>query len=413
VETSLGLKDWPLRLLRLRFPSCTRRPSRLLCVPPVHPYNRPPPGKSCFGRGPSRTRPTFRAAQVGRIGPASENDSFWDTLFAISGKTESPGGRSGEQKARGRFHTSERRRRCAAISRLAAPERDVLIDARRPSEGRLEPLWGTACVFEALRHRRPTGLCFSAGAMAQTDAGVPSEPREHEDHLKGDKEEESRSLREDRKEAGRRRRGRFVRQQSETPRPYTGNDDGDPHSSRTRRPRRRSRKAAERRCPRPRTPTGSSVRPLCAQEGDGCGDYVQLKMIASKIVPGRLRSGTSPRRSQRGSARVLHPRLGHAGNGPSSVGSAEQPSSSAWRRRRSRVFPRPTNVTIKPRARRRRHPRRADQAIRGSRWDQRRLVGNTGVQRGGHCPDVGGRLQGAADGEHRPPTTTRPPFRPP
>src|SRR5882762_8509325 len=203
-----------------------------------------------------------------------------------------------------------------------------------------------------------TGLCFCAGAMAQTDAGVPSE---------------------------------------------SGASTKTTAKSSKRKKASKSSKSSKKTAKRSRKKKGgsSSRKPLnvaahvtdadgvfgpvlyVRKKGMGAGDYVLLKMIPSKIVPGDYAVDVPAALTNVEALEYYIEAWDMAGNGPSSVGSAEQPLFVSVEEEKKVAFPSaPTNVTIKPKGAPPAITHAAlTQAIRGKPVEiNARLVGNTGVQ---------------------------------
>jgi len=231
-----------------------------------------------------------------------------------------------------------------------------------------------------------TGLCFSAGAMAQTDAGVPSEPAAStKTTSKATKKKKSKSSKKTaRKSRKKKKKGASSASKAQTPEPYTGTDDGEPpqfaHQAPAPGVRGKPLNVAAH-----ATDANGVFGPVLyvRKKGMGAGDYVQLKMIASKIVPGDYAVDVPAALTNVEALEYYIEAWDMAGNGPSSVGSAEQPLSVSVEEEKKVAFPSaPTNVTIKPKGAPPAITHAAlTQAIRGKPVEiNARLVGNTGVQ---------------------------------
>jgi hypothetical protein len=230
-----------------------------------------------------------------------------------------------------------------------------------------------------------TGLCFSAGAMAQTDAGVPSEPAAStKTTSKATKKKKSKSSKKTARKSRKKKKGASSASKAQTPEPYTGTDDGEPpqfaHQAPAPGVRGKPLNVAAH-----ATDANGVFGPVLyvRKKGMGAGDYVQLKMIASKIVPGDYAVDVPAALTNVEALEYYIEAWDMAGNGPSSVGSAEQPLFVSVEEEKKVAFPSaPTNVTIKPKGAPPAITHAAlTQAIRGKPVEiNARLVGNTGVQ---------------------------------
>src|SRR5467141_3563813 len=230
-----------------------------------------------------------------------------------------------------------------------------------------------------------TGLCFSAGAMAQTDAGVPSEPAAStKTTSKATKKKKSKSSKTARKSRKKKKKGASSASKAQTPEPYTGTDDGEPpqfaHQAPAPGVRGKPLNVAAH-----ATDANGVFGPVLyvRKKGMGSGDYVQLKMIASKIVPGDYAVDVPAALTNVEALEYYIEAWDMAGNGPSSVGSAEQPLFVSVEEEKKVAFPSaPTNVTIKPKGAPPAITHAAlSQALRGKPVEiNARLVGDTGVQ---------------------------------
>src|SRR3982074_3211103 len=73
-----------------------------------------------------------------------------------------------------------------------------------------------------------TGICFSAGAMAQTDAGVPSEPAAStKSTTKSPRKKKTKSSKKTARKS-RKKRAPSPASKAQAAEPYTGTDDGEP-----------------------------------------------------------------------------------------------------------------------------------------------------------------------------------------
>src|SRR3954470_3703219 len=119
------------------------------------------------------------------------------------------------------------------------------------------------------------------------------------------------------------------------------------------------------------------------KKGMGANDYVPIKMVPSKIVPGDYAVEVPAALTNVEAVEYYFEAWDMAGNGPARVGSAEAPLSVAVEEEKKIVAPTaPTNVTIKPRG----NPpaithAAVTQALKGKPVEiNARLVGDSGVQ---------------------------------
>ena len=230
-----------------------------------------------------------------------------------------------------------------------------------------------------------TGLCFSAGAMAQTDAGAPSEPAAStKTTAKSTRKKKSKSSKTKTARKSRKKKGASSASKSQVAEPYTGTDDGEPpqlaHQAPAAGVRGKPLNVAAH-----ATDANGVFGPVLyvRKKGMGPGDYVQLKMIASKIVPGEYAVDVPAALTNVEAFEYYIEAWDMAGNGPSRVGSAEQPLLISVEEEKRVAFPSaPTNVTIKPKGAPPAITHAAlTQALRGKPVEiNARLVGDTGVQ---------------------------------
>src|SRR5882672_6552858 len=233
-----------------------------------------------------------------------------------------------------------------------------------------------------------TGLCFCAGAMAQTDAGVPSESgASTKTTAKSSKRKKaSKSSKSSKKTAkrSRKKKGGSSSRKALAVEPYSGTDDGEA-------PRLAHQAPAPGVRGKPLnvaahvTDADGVFGPVLyvRKKGMGAGDYVLLKMIPSKIVPGDYAVDVPAALTNVEALEYYIEAWDMAGNGPSRAGSAEQPLFVAVEEEKKVAFPSaPTNVTIKPKGAPPAITHAAlTQAIRGKPVEiNARLVGDTGVQ---------------------------------
>ncbi|HEY4771150.1 MAG TPA: hypothetical protein VIH51_11015, partial [Myxococcales bacterium] len=229
-----------------------------------------------------------------------------------------------------------------------------------------------------------TGLCFSAGAMAQTDAGAPSEPAaSKKTTAKSPRKKKTKSSKKTARKS-RKKKGASSASKALAAEPYSGTDDGEPPQLAHQAPApgirgQRLNVAAH------ATDANGVFGPVLyvRKKGMGSGDYVQLKMIASKIVPGDYAVDVPAALTNVEALEYYIEAWDMAGNGPSSVGSAEQPLFVSVEEEKKVAFPSaPTNVTIKPKGAPPAITHAAlTQALRGKPVEiNARLVGDTGVQ---------------------------------
>jgi len=233
-----------------------------------------------------------------------------------------------------------------------------------------------------------TGLCFCAGAMAQTDAGVPSESgASTKTTAKSSKRKKaSKSSKSSKKTAkrSRKKKGGSSSRKALAVEPYSGTDDGEA-------PRLAHQAPAPGVRGKPLnvaahvTDADGVFGPVLyvRKKGMGAGDYVLLKMIPSKIVPGDYAVDVPAALTNVEALEYYIEAWDMAGNGPSRAGSAEQPLFVAVEEEKKFAFPSaPTNVTIKPKGAPPAITHAAlSQAIRGKPVEiNARLVGDTGVQ---------------------------------
>jgi hypothetical protein len=230
-----------------------------------------------------------------------------------------------------------------------------------------------------------TGLCFSAGAMAQTDAGVPSEPAASTKMTaKSTRKKKTRSSKKTARKSRKKKKGASSASKTQAAEPYTGTDDGEPpqlaHQSPAPGIRGKPLNVAAH-----ATDANGVFGPVLyvRKKGMGPGDYVQLKMVASKIVPGDYAVDVPPALTNVEALEYYIEAWDMAGNGPSRAGSAEQPLLVSVEEEKKVAFPSaPTNVTIKPKGAPPAITHAAlTQALRGKPVEiNARLVGDTGVQ---------------------------------
>jgi hypothetical protein len=231
-----------------------------------------------------------------------------------------------------------------------------------------------------------TGLCFTAGAMAQTDASVPSQPAATSNTTakaprKKSKKSSKKTARKSRKKKG---TSSTATRKALAAEPYSGTDDGEPpqlaHQAPAPGVRGKPLNVAAH-----ATDANGVFGPVLyvRKKGMGPGDYVQLKMIASKIVPGDYAVDVPAALTNVEALEYYIEAWDMAGNGPSRAGSAEQPLFVSVEEEKKVAFPSaPTNVTIKPKGAPPAITHAAlSQANRGKPVEiNARLVGDTGVQ---------------------------------
>jgi hypothetical protein len=230
-----------------------------------------------------------------------------------------------------------------------------------------------------------TGLCFSAGAMAQTDAGVPSEPAAStKTTAKASKKRSKKSSKKTARKSRKKKGTSSTTRKALAAEPYSGTDDGEPpqlaHQTPAPGVRGKPLNVAAH-----ATDANGVFGPVLyvRKKGMGSGDYVQLKMIASKIVPGDYAVDVPAALTNVEALEYYIEAWDMAGNGPSRAGSAEQPLFVSVEEEKKVAFPSaPTNVTIKPKGAPPAITHAAlSQAIRGKPVEiNARLVGDTGVQ---------------------------------
>jgi hypothetical protein len=230
-----------------------------------------------------------------------------------------------------------------------------------------------------------TGLCFSAGAMAQTDAGVPSEPAAStKSTAKSPRKKKAKSSKKTARKSRKKKKGASSASKAEAAEPYMGTDDGEPPQLAHQAPapgiRGKPLNVAAH-----ATDANGVFGPVLyvRKKGMSSGDYVQLKMISSKIVPGDYAVDVPAALTNVEALEYYIEAWDMAGNGPSRAGSAEQPLFVSVEEEKRVAFPSaPTNVTIKPRGAPPAITHAAlTQALRGKPVEiNARLVGDTGVQ---------------------------------
>src|SRR6267378_2914229 len=181
-----------------------------------------------------------------------------------------------------------------------------------------------------------TGLCFSAGAMAQTDAGVPSEPAAStKSTAKSPRKKKAKSSKKTARKSRKKKKGASSASKAQAAEPYTGTDDGEPPQLAHQAPApgirgQRLNVAAH------ATDANGVFGPVLyvRKKGMGSGDY-------AVDVPAALTNVEA--------LEYYIEAWDMAGNGPSRAGSAEQPLFVSMEEERKVAFPSaPTNVTIKP-----------------------------------------------------------------
>ncbi len=232
-----------------------------------------------------------------------------------------------------------------------------------------------------------TGLCFSAGAMAQTDAGVPSEPAAStKTTAKAPRKKKTKSSKKTARKSRKKKKGgpSTAARKALADEPYSGTDDGEPpqlaHQAPAPGVRGKPLNVAAH-----ATDANGVFGPVLyvRKKGMGSGDYVLLKMIASKIVPGDYAVDVPAALTNVEALEYYIEAWDMAGNGPSRAGSAEEPLFVSVEEEKKFAFPSaPTNVTIKPKGAPPAITHAAlSQAIRGKPVEiNARLVGDTGVQ---------------------------------
>jgi hypothetical protein len=231
-----------------------------------------------------------------------------------------------------------------------------------------------------------TSLLFTAGAMAQTDGGTPSQP---ESEAKAATKPVKKKTR--KKSSKRSRKKKSAPSKASTPsasaieiQAQNVPDDGEA-------PQLRHQAVA----------SGSRGKPLTIaahaadangvfgpmlyvrKRGLGGGDYVPIRMGASKIVPGDYAADVPAALTNVDAIEYYIEAWDMAGNGPARAGSADQPLTVELEEEKRPVAPAPpTNVTIKPKGAPPAITHAAVmQGIRGKPIEiNARLVGDTGVQ---------------------------------
>jgi hypothetical protein len=233
-------------------------------------------------------------------------------------------------------------------------------------------------------------VCFAAGAMAQSDAATPSQPdASAKPPAKSAKKKKSKT---GKKKNGSKKTSRNRKKKSSAPAAAVAApaepivpDDGEP-------PQLTHQPVAAGTRGKPLTVAAHAVDangvygPILyvRKKGLGNGDYVPIRMIASKIVPGDYSADVPAGLTNVDGLEYYIETWDLAGNGPTRAGSSEVPMTVAIEEEK-RVIAAPTlptNVTIKPKGAPPAITHAAvTQALKGKPVEiNARLVGDTGVQ---------------------------------
>jgi len=229
-------------------------------------------------------------------------------------------------------------------------------------------------------------LCFAAAAMAQSDAAAPSQPdASAKPPAKSKKKSKS-------KKGGARKTSKKSRKKKssapsaaiQTVEPVVP-DDGEPPQL-THQPVAAGTRGKPLTVAAHATDANGVFGPVLyvRKSGLGSGDYVPIKMIASKIVPGDYSADVPAALTNVEGLEYYIETWDLAGNGPSRAGSAEVPMAVTIEEQKKAIAAPtlPTTVTIKPKGAPPAITHAAlTQALRGKSVEiNARLVGDTGVQ---------------------------------
>jgi hypothetical protein len=236
-------------------------------------------------------------------------------------------------------------------------------------------------------------VCFAAAAMAQSDAATPSQPDASAESPTTPAKKQKRKKTKTGKKNGSKKTAKNRKKKSSAPsaavQPVVPEpivpDDGEP-------PQLTHQPVAAGTRGKPLTVAAHAVDangvfgPILyvRRRGLGTGDYVPIRMIASKIVPGDYSVDVPAALTNVEGLEYYIEAWDTAGNGPARAGSSEVPMAVAIEEERRVVAAPtlPTNVTIKPKGAPPAITHAAlTQALKGRSAEiNARLVGDTGVQ---------------------------------
>jgi hypothetical protein len=228
-------------------------------------------------------------------------------------------------------------------------------------------------------------LCFAAAAMAQSDAAPPSQPDASAKPAKPAKKKRTKSSKKTSKNRKKKSSAPAAALQPVAPAEPIVPDDGEP-------PQLTHQPVAVGTRGKPLTVAAHAVDangvfgPILyvRKKGLGTGDYVPIRMVASKIVPGDYSVDVPATLTNVDGLEYYIEAWDTAGNGPTRAGSSEVPMAVAIEEGKKVIASPtlPTNVTIKPKGAPPAITHAAlTQALKGKPVEiNARLVGDTGVQ---------------------------------
>ena len=231
-------------------------------------------------------------------------------------------------------------------------------------------------------------LCLAAGSMAQTDGGAPSQPDSATKAKPGKKKTSSKTSKKSKSSKKSRKKKSAPPAASKQPaaefQAQAVTDDGEA-------PQLTHQAAASGTRGKPLTIAAHATDAngvfgpvlYVRKKGMGAGDYIPIRMAASKIVPGDYSADVPAALTSVDGLEYYIEAWDLAGNGPARVGSADLPLAVGVDEEKKIVAPvAPTNVTIRPKGAPPAITHAAvTQALKGKPVEiNARLVGDTGVQ---------------------------------